>query len=54
MSLGLFRMAWGRTGGPSGRRINLGTRGFTPALFNVAVFIGVRVGSLGRAYGSPG
>ena len=41
----------GRLGAPRGRRVHSGSRGFIQACL---VVVGVRVGSLGRAYGSSG
>ena len=39
---------------PVGRRVHSGSRGFIRARLVIVVIIRVRVGSLGRAYGSSG
>ena len=48
MSSGSFRFAWVHLGSPRGRRVHLGSRGFTLAALGVVPFIRVRLGSLVR------
>ena len=44
-----IRVSLGSLSAPSGRRIHSGSRGFTRSRLGFSGFIGVRVGSLGRA-----
>ena len=44
-----MRYACVQSGEPSGRRVHLGSGGFTRASLEVVGFVLVRVGSLGRA-----
>ena len=51
-SQGSFSFLWVHSGAPSGRPVHPGKREFNRALLEVVGFIGVRIGSLVRAWRS--